>query len=159
MLTQAHHISVPHYPEEDSKLRATRLQVRRGGNCPNTLEVLAQLFPGTTAAAVGSEEAVHLYLVSSLPSADSQATSRIRESFGAGSANKVNLSHCLFRSGVQEPASSYIIRSGATGSRTLVNYNELPEMTLEEFAEVADGFRDLGETWWHFEVWPWMTYV
>ncbi len=36
-------LSVPHYPIEDEKLRATEIVRRRGGNCPNTLEVVAQL--------------------------------------------------------------------------------------------------------------------
>lgn len=36
-------LEVPRYPEEDSKLRATSLTKRRGGNTPNTLEVLEQM--------------------------------------------------------------------------------------------------------------------
>ena len=36
-------LEVPRYPEEDSKLRATSFTKRRGGNTPNTLEVLQQL--------------------------------------------------------------------------------------------------------------------
>ena len=36
-------LTVPQFPEEDSKLRATSFTRRRGGNTPNTLEVLQQL--------------------------------------------------------------------------------------------------------------------
>ncbi|CAI4210232.1 unnamed protein product, partial [Parascedosporium putredinis] len=74
-------LSVPHYPEEDSKLRAESLAVRRGGNCPNSLE-----------------------------------------------------------EGVEEPASSFIVRSLRTGSRTIVNYNGIDEMTVEEFKTVVARF-------------------
>jgi ketohexokinase len=78
---------------------------------------------------------------------------QIASSFpGYGQSSRVDLSHCLYRDS-DDPASSYIIRSEATGSRTLVNYNELPEMTVEEFVLVARAFEALGEeTWWHFEV-------
>lgn len=36
---------VPHFPEEDTKLRAKSMKRRRGGNTGNTLEVLSQLLP------------------------------------------------------------------------------------------------------------------
>lgn len=39
-------LTVDHFPEEDSKLRASGTQQRRGGNCLNTAEVLCQ-FPRT----------------------------------------------------------------------------------------------------------------
>ncbi|KAI1139000.1 Ribokinase-like protein [Hypoxylon sp. FL0543] len=136
-------LDVPYYPGEDSKLRATNLQVRRGGNCPNTLEVLQQL--------VRQEDAPHdkvrPYLISCLPSADAPATATILDSFGPGSL--VDFSRCIFRADHRDPASSYIIRSEATGSRTLVNYNALPEMTIDEFIAVANEVGD--ESWFHFE--------
>ncbi|KAI5862794.1 Ribokinase-like protein [Durotheca rogersii] len=133
---------VPHYPDEDSKLRATKLQVRRGGNCPNTLEVLQQLLEER-----GGGHDVIPYLVSCLPDAGAPATSTILGSFGAESL--VDFSHCVYRANHKEPASSYIIRSEATGSRTLVNYNGLPEMTIDEFVAAADGVGD--GAWFHFE--------
>ena len=135
--------SVPHYPEEDSKLRATSLRERRGGNCPNSLEVLQQL--------VRDEDGLHAFLVSSLPEEQSPATRRIVASFGEGT--RINFDHCLCRSGYTEAASSYVIRSEESGSRTLVNYNNLPDITLQEFQEVLQRFSSYGEdTWWHFEV-------
>lgn len=133
---------MPHYPEEDSKLRAASLQTRRGGNCPNTLEVLQQL--------LRREEhgrAITPYLISCLPSAGSPATNKIVESFGPDAL--VDLTRCIYRS-EENPASSYIIRSEATGSRTLVNYNNLAEMSVDEFIEAVS---DIGEdAWFHFEV-------
>lgn len=151
-LTHKRH-RVPHFPDEDSKLRATALQVRRGGNCPNSLEVLAQLV-----AADPQRLPLKLHLVSCLPDAGSVATRKILSSFGNGDGDgtgcdSIDFSHCLYREGYEEPASSYIIRSGETGSRTIVNFSELPEMTVGEFEEIADAFTEHGdESWWHFEV-------
>ncbi|KAH6658349.1 Ribokinase-like protein [Truncatella angustata] len=133
--------SVPYFPEEDSKLRATSLKVRRGGNCPNSLEVLQQLLaqrPGHN---------VTPYLISVLPSKSSQATASIKASFGSDSI--VDLTRCIYREQHSDPASSYIIRSEDTGSRTSVNFNDLPDMTGDEFLAAASGLQ--GRTWWHFE--------
>lgn len=135
--------SVSHFPEEDSKLRADNLQVRRGGNCPNTLEVLQQL------QAEDDRASLRTYLVSTLPAASAPATEKIIESFGSSST--ISFEHCLYRDSHSEPASSYIIRSSASGSRTIVNYNGLPEMTVAEFGKIAANFKDETKTWWHFE--------
>ncbi|KAF3065173.1 Ketohexokinase [Daldinia childiae] len=136
-------LDVPQYPGEDSKLRATNLQVRRGGNCPNTLEVLQQLLREWDD---GGRD-IKPYLISCLPSADTPATATIVDSFGPKSL--VDFTRCIFREDQQQPASSYIIRSEATGSRTLVNYNDLPEMTIGEFVAAAEELGD--DTWFHFE--------
>ncbi|OHE95940.1 D-sorbose [Colletotrichum orchidophilum] len=150
--------SVPHFPEEDLKLRATSIRVRRGGNCPNTMEVLQQLLrardlpPPTTGGGP-----LKMHLVSPLPERHSQATAQIISSFppgpdAAADAAAINFEHCLFREGHQAPASSYIFRSEATGSRTIVNHNELLDMTTDEFLDVVEAFRGQGgRTWWHFE--------
>ncbi|KAJ6438589.1 GTPase-activating protein GYP7 [Purpureocillium lavendulum] len=132
---------VPHYPEEDSKLRATGIESRRGGNCPNSLEVLQQLLDG--------RPDVRLYLVSCLPDRASPAAERVVSSFGARSG--VDFRHCIYRRGHAQAASSYIIRSVASGSRTIVNYNDLPEMTTTEFARIVDDFSPDDDAWWHFE--------
>ncbi|KAI2779516.1 Ribokinase-like protein [Daldinia loculata] len=137
-------LDVPQYPGEDCKLRATNLQVRRGGNCPNTLEVLQQLL--RERADDGGRD-IKPYLISCLPSADAPATATIVDSFGPESL--VDFTRCIFREDQRQPASSYIIRSEATGSRTLVNYNDLPEMTIGEFVAAADELGD--DAWFHFE--------
>ncbi|KAL6849572.1 hypothetical protein ACO1O0_009113 [Amphichorda felina] len=133
-------MTVPFFPAEDSKLRATSLTTRRGGNCPNSLEVLQQLL----------SDDIKPYLVSCLPSKTSPATRRVIESYGP--ASSIDLQHCIHRERHTEAASSYIIRSEQTGSRTLVNYNDLPEMTVHEFERVALSFGSDQETWWHFEI-------
>ncbi|AEO56213.1 hypothetical protein MYCTH_2116851 [Thermothelomyces thermophilus ATCC 42464] len=140
-------LTVPHFPAEDSKLRATSVQVRRGGNCPNSLEVLVQLL----AAGPRPGLPLKLHLVSCLPDARAAATAKILSSLGADKG-AVDCSHCLYREGYEEPASSYVIRSAETGSRTIVNFNDLPEMTAREFEKIADTFVKQGEEcWWHFE--------
>lgn len=144
-LTRHSLCSVPHYPGEDAKLRATSLEVRRGGNCPNSLEVVQQLL-----AAGGSIDEARLYLLSCLPAESSAASRRIRASFGEH--GHVDLRHCLFREAHSEAASCYVLRSEETGSRTLVNYNDLPDMTVAEFERVARSFSEDQDTWWHFEV-------
>ena len=127
------------------------MQVRRGGNCPNSVEVLAQLLSRGPCRLP-----IALHLVSCLPDARAAATRTILSSFGgggSGSDTTVDCSYCLYREGHEEPASSYIIRSAETGSRTIVNFNDLPEMTVSEFEKIADALTAQGgECWWHFEV-------
>ncbi|KAK0615966.1 Ribokinase-like protein [Bombardia bombarda] len=160
-------LTVPHFPEEDSKLRATSMQVRRGGNCPNTLEVLQQLLPLSShppraADEKDTEEVITVtpHLIACLPNAQSTATRKIKSSFAHAQRRPdtpiVDLSRCLYRREHDEAASSYIIRSGQTGSRTIVNFNDLPDMTVAEFQDIADNFaREHGgndnDCWWHFE--------
>ncbi|QMW38106.1 hypothetical protein G4B11_001342 [Aspergillus flavus] len=134
-------LTTPHYPGEDEKLRATNISRRRGGNCPNTLEVLQQLTVHSP-----SQTGVSLNLIAVLPAKSSIATQQIQSAFEP----RVQLTHCIYREQYSEPASSYIFKSQSSGSRTIVNYNELPEMTVEEFKRIAD---DLGSkaTWFHFE--------
>ncbi|RAL12057.1 ketohexokinase [Aspergillus homomorphus CBS 101889] len=134
-------LTIPHYPGEDEKLRASNISRRRGGNCPNTLEVLQQL------AAHGSSSApISLNLVAVLPARSSVASRQVQAAFEP----HVRMDHCIYREELTEPASSYIFKSQASGSRTIVNYNELPEMTVVEFVEIAGR---LGPTasWFHFE--------
>ncbi|KAL2009854.1 hypothetical protein VTN00DRAFT_5661 [Thermoascus crustaceus] len=146
-------LSVDHYPAEDEKLRASSLARRRGGNCPNTLEVLQQLIEGKNKQQQQhSEDEKHAsspVLIAVLSAASSPASQFIRDSLGPA----VDLTHCLYRETHTEPASSYIIKSRTTGSRTIVNYNELPEMTSAEFGAAVERL-DIGDgsgRWFHFE--------
>ncbi|KAK8066986.1 Ribokinase-like protein [Apiospora hydei] len=138
-------LSVPRFPEEDSKLRATSLSVRRGGNCPNSLEVLQQLLK----AQEQQSHKVRPYLISCLPSEEGPASARVKDSFGPDSP--VDFTRCIYREQHDQPASSYIIRSEATGTRTLVNYNDLPEMSVHEFQAAIEGLGRQDDMWVHFE--------
>jgi ketohexokinase len=88
-----------------------------------------------------------LSLIAVLPAQTSVASKLIRDAFEP----QVSLNHCIYRQEFEEPASSYIIKSQASGSRTIVNYNELPEMKLEEFIQIADKLGTEAR-WYHFEV-------
>jgi ketohexokinase len=106
------------------------------------LEVLQQLIAHSK-----TTSNVSLNLIAVLPAKASVASQQILAGFGPG----VQLEHCIYREHFYEPASSYIIKSQASGSRTIVNYNELPEMTVEEFTAIADKIGSTA-TWFHFEV-------
>ncbi|TLS28413.1 hypothetical protein PpBr36_01577 [Pyricularia pennisetigena] len=150
--TESTRAYVPHFPEEDSKLRATSVQVRRGGNGANTLEVLQQLLP--RCGDQQGQTCPSLHLMTPLPDAESPETAQVVDSFGTDSP--VDLSLCLHRKGIQKAASSYIVRSNATGSRTIVNHNPLSEMEVDEFLRAAETWfskmqAEPSRTWWHFE--------
>jgi len=98
---------------------------------------------------LGKQDNFVAHLISTLPARSSAATGQILSSFGAEPT--ADFSRCLYREECKEAAASYIIRSAATGSRTIVNYNGLAEMTADEFARVAAGFEH-DQTLWHFEV-------
>ncbi|KAL2001657.1 hypothetical protein VTN02DRAFT_1440 [Thermoascus thermophilus] len=142
-------LSVDHYPAEDEKLRASSLVRRRGGNCPNTLEVLQQLIEQQQQQQKDEKHASSPVLIAVLPAASSPASQFIRDSLGPG----VDTTHCVYRETHTEPASSYIIKSRTSGSRTIVNFNELPELTAAEFDAVVERLDvgDGGGKWFHFE--------
>ncbi|QSS64810.1 kinase, pfkB family protein [Histoplasma capsulatum] len=126
-------LTVDHYPGEDEKLRASRISRRRGGNTLNTLEVLQQLLecgsskdtntPNTASAAqILSDRQQQnttspLCAIAVLPARSSPATRELEASFGPGS--RVDLQHCIYREQCSDAASSYIIKSASTGSRTI----------------------------------------
>ncbi|TID20559.1 PAB-dependent poly(A)-specific ribonuclease subunit [Venturia nashicola] len=153
-------LDVPHFPAEDDKLRATNLSKRRGGNGGNTLEVLAQLrnisksIPnGPTRPDLNHLLPAKLSMMAVLPNPKLTASKMIKTSLQG-----VNLDQCVYRYDQDEAASSYIIRSKESGSRTIVNHNALPDMTVEEFIKAAQGFdsndtkgNDGNYEWWHFE--------
>lgn len=176
-------LTVPYFPQPDSKLRALSLTKRRGGNCPNTLEVLQQLIHRESQHYDTDARRLDLELVATLPARSSPQVPFILSSFDLlldsrnsaaattawTSASKdrndvlssgIGLSHCIYRESNSEPVSSYIIADQSTGSRTIVNHNDLQEMTFEEFQHIANNIlgeqstpgRDRPEQFWfHFE--------
>jgi ketohexokinase len=101
----------------------------------NTLEVLSQLL--TSNSTTRHHARPHLHLISTFPSHSSPSITTIAASLGSN----VSIKHSIYREAYSEPASSYIIRSRASGSRTIVNYNELPEMTAKEFVDTVSRLR------------------
>jgi ketohexokinase len=97
------------------------------------------------------EDSAHLIFLGTLPSRTSPATKLITDSLPG-----IDLRHCIYREESQEASSSYIIKSEAADSRTIVNYNELKEMSVDEFVEaakrIANGVATGAQFWFHFEV-------
>ncbi|KAF2704019.1 ketohexokinase-like protein [Pleomassaria siparia CBS 279.74] len=146
-------LTIPHFPIEDQKLRASKRTRRRGGNCGNTLEVLHQLV-GTFGARQAS-----LHLLSVLPNEHSADTEFIRNSFVGEDDQQpsvdINVT-CVFRHDSQEAASSFIFWNEEKRTRTIVSINQLAELTVPEFilsaTRVEDSKVDAGSRqWWHFE--------
>ncbi|RUS23869.1 Ribokinase-like protein, partial [Jimgerdemannia flammicorona] len=127
------------FPDEDEKRRAEKIEVRRGGNAGNTVEVLAQ-FPRITT-----------WLMSSL---GNKKVSSDLEIHG------VKTSTCVFRKKAVNP-SSYIIHNKQNGSRTIISYNDTDDITIDEFKKKIEyasitktiSFADTSATfnWIHFE--------
>ena len=92
-------------------------------------------------------DGLRLNLVAILPAHSSPASQQVREALEP----QVSLEHSIYRESFHEPASSYIIKSAESGSRTIVNYSELPEMTVDEFEGIAGSLVADG-CWFHFEV-------
>jgi len=95
------------------------------------------------------DAAIGVSLISVLPSPSASAVQEIRQSLGS----KVSTATFLYREGYSEPASSYIIKNLENASRTIINYNDLPEMTCDEFVQIADSLASEA-IWYHFEVCP-----
>ncbi|KAJ4373794.1 hypothetical protein N0V83_002533 [Neocucurbitaria cava] len=153
-------LTVPHFPIEDEKLRAKKLARRRGGNTANTLEVLTQLLehdPTTTPSSSNgiSTSTTELHLLSVLPDKASNAAGFVRDSLPGVDVDEGS----IFRGGHSDAASSYIIQSQQSLSRTIVSINELPEMTVDEFIASVNNLVSKQQSqhqawkkvWFHFE--------
>jgi len=120
--------TVETYPPEDSEVRAIEQRIRRGGNCTNTLVVLAQLGHACSWAGVLP------------PWADA---ARIDEDLDR---HGVDTSRCHRVTQGTVPT-SYVTLSRRNGSRSIVHYRDLPEYPFEAFSSL-----DLSPfDWLHFE--------
>jgi ketohexokinase len=120
--------SVDGYPAEDAEVRALNQQLRRGGNCANTLVVLQQLGHHCAWGGVLAAEA------------DARPVRQDLER------------HCIDLGATRiidhgKIPTSYITLNRRNGSRTIVHYRDLPEFGYADFARI-----DLrGYDWLHFE--------
>ncbi len=116
------------YPQEDDEVRALDQDVRRGGNATNTLVTLAQL--GHRCAWAGTL-------------GDDAASEQILADLGR---HGVDASRCVRHAGGHTPT-SYVTLSRESGSRTIVHYRDLPELSALAFSPFElDRF-----DWVHFE--------
>jgi len=116
------------YPTEDAELRALDRRIVRGGNAANTLAVLSQLGHACAWAGILGQDAEGAWVLKDLE----------RRGIDTGS--------CVFHPHGSTPT-SYAILSRANGSRTIIHYRDLPELSAADFARI----RLAGYDWVHFE--------
>lgn len=109
--------TVEGYPAEDAEVRAISQQVRRGGNCTNTLVVLSQLGHRCAWGGVLVEEPDTRHILDDL------------KQHGI----ELRAVHTLQQGKVP---TSYIVRNRRNGSRTIVHYRDLPEFGYDDFARI-----------------------
>lgn len=123
------------YPAEDAEVRALAQRQVRGGNVANSLVVLSQLgHPCAWAGTLGDDQASRLIL------ADLER-------------HAIDTRLAVRHAGRCTPT-SYIALSRATGTRTIVHYRDLPELTAGDLAAglaAQWGWLGSGCTWVHFE--------
>nr|WP_296748225.1 PfkB family carbohydrate kinase [Thioalkalivibrio sp.] len=125
--TVDHVLDVAVYPGEDSESRALGSNTRPGGNAANTAYLLAQAGHRTDLAAVvaaGAEGDALLGLLNA-------------QSIGVGT--------CTRKDG--RTPTSHVLRSLASGSRTIVHFRDLPELSAADFRNIELA----GYDWFHFE--------
>lgn len=120
--------SVGDFPAEDSEVRALEQNIRRGGNVTNTLAILSQLGHQCYWAGTLANES------------DTQLITSDLERY------KINIEYAnTFNTG--KIPTSYITLNQSNGSRTIVHYRDLPELSFNDFKKI-----DLSEIdWIHFE--------
>jgi ketohexokinase len=116
------------YPDEDMEVRALRQTWRRGGNVANSLVVLSQLGHACSWIGTLGDDPQSAAVLSDLD------------------LNRIDRSHCVRIKGRMTPTSCVLL-SRANGSRTIVHYRDLPELTAAQFRVIDPG----GYDWVHFE--------
>lgn len=116
------------YPAEDAEVRAPRQRVSRGGNAANTLSVLSELGHACAWAGTLGGDAQGDLVLKDLERRHVDIRACVR------------LAHC-------STPTSYVTLSRATGSRTIVHYRDLAELSAADFSRVPL----VGYRWVHFE--------
>jgi ketohexokinase len=107
------------------------------------IDVLGQLFQNEDKESTSPD----LCLVVVLPSRSSPAVQDIFQSLASG----INTDYCIHREDSNEPSSSYIIKNLESDSRTIISYNALADMKLDEFQLIVASLSQEA-SWFHFEV-------
>ncbi len=119
---------VAEYPAQDTEVRALSQRITRGGNATNTLVVLSQLGHQVSWGGVIADDADRAHILADLV------------------LHQVDLSAVRLQSPGKNPT-SYILRSRANGSRSIVHYRDLEEFSCADFAAIDLSVFD----WLHFE--------
>jgi len=119
---------VDQYPKEDSEVRVSGQRICRGGNATNTLVVLSQLQHQCSWAGVWVDEPDGHTILDDLH------------------RHKVDTRNCQVKPRGKVPT-SYILLSQQTGSRTIVHYRDISELSFTHFEQIDLSILD----WIHFE--------
>lgn len=119
--------TVDHYPAEDEELRASASRHSPGGNALNAARILAGLGHRTELLAHLADDAGGKHILATLD------------------ADGIDHAHCPCASGTTP--TSYITLNAINGSRTIVHYRELPELSSHHFKALPIERFD----WLHFE--------
>lgn len=119
---------VTDYPVEDSEIRSTRQRITRGGNVTNTLTVLSQLNHQCYWAGTLTNEP------------DAESIKKDLKHFS------IDTQYVQIHSNGKVPT-SYILLNEKNGSRSIVHYRDLPELTFENFKTIP--LKQFN--WVHFE--------
>ena len=119
---------VAHYPAEDEEMRADSQRIECGGNAANTASVLAQYHHEVEFAGTLADDSNGQLIENGL------------------NARHVATRYCHHIKNAKAPT-SYIILNQQTGSRTIVHYRDLPELTFQDFQQIPLEKFD----WFHFE--------
>lgn len=119
---------VERYPHEDSEVRAIAERRVRGGNCANTLSVLAGLGHACRWVGTLGDDAAAAFIDADLRSRGIETADAARIPGGS-------------------TPTSYCVISRATASRTIVHYRDLPELDAGTFERVPLA----GLDWIHLE--------
>ncbi|MEZ5454002.1 MAG: PfkB family carbohydrate kinase [Thiothrix sp.] len=119
--------TVNHYPHEDEEMRAMDQWVSSGGNAANSAVVLAAHLHRCDFCGVIAQSGDGDHIFSEL------------------AGKSVGLEHVVRQPGVAPV--SYITLNQQNGSRTIVHYRDLPELSAEDFCRIPVSHYD----WLHFE--------
>ena len=119
--------TVAHYPQEDEELRANSQRITVGGNATNTAIVLG-----------GFNHVCEVVSTLAQDLAAAQVQALLSES-------PITLKDCQICKG--STPTSYITLNQSNGSRTIVHYRDLPELSAEHFYQIPVERYD----WLHFE--------
>ncbi len=119
---------VDHYPIEDEELRASSQQISRGGNAANTAVVLSQLNHQCQLATTLADDSAGTLIIKDL------------KKFNVSFNSELTIKN-------SSTPTSYITVNKNNGSRTIVHYRNLPELTFEQFDKIKLSDFD----WFHFE--------
>jgi ketohexokinase len=119
---------VAHYPREDEELRAEQQYLRRGGNASNTCSVLRQLGDACQFAGTLADDMAGRFLRADIEQTGIQFSADMMIANGS-------------------TPTSYITLNATNGSRTIVHYRDLPELSSRQFEQLDLSSFD----WFHFE--------